>query len=408
MQKRAIRFTVLGLLLLAGAGASLIAWNVSSQLTALDARRGDIASRLDRLLTTIADIGAAQHMYVAPGQPAAAAFEQVASLIQRIHVDVQAVRPILESAESAELLTVITDSAATLVDADSSARSHYGSGETLCAAEVIFGQARETLATMTQAVRALQAAEARTQTAAQSQLQRSLATVVGGGAVLWALGLLALAWIPRQRIEPIDQNRAAPESRGGAAKAPAVAAATAQVQTVPAPQPTGQTVDLAAAASVCTGISRLNASSALPGLLARAAQVIDASGIIIWMGAGEELFAAAAHGYDPRIISRLGSIRRSADNATATAWRTGEPGVVPGGMKSSGAIVAPMFGPDGCIGVLAAEVRQGREGDMAARAVTVMLAAQLATVVTAWPAASSAPAPAVQPEAPQLREASGL
>src|SRR5688572_5900678 len=148
MQKRAIRFTVLGLLLLAGAGAGLIAWNVSSQLTALDARRDDIASRLDRLLTTIADIGAAQHTYVAPGQPAAAAFEQVASLIQRIHVDVQATRPILESVESAELLTVITDSAATLVDADSSARSHYGSGETLWAAEVIFGQALETLATM--------------------------------------------------------------------------------------------------------------------------------------------------------------------------------------------------------------------------------------------------------------------
>jgi hypothetical protein len=407
MQKRAIRFTVLGLLLLAGAGASLIAWNVSSQLTALDARRGDIASRLDRLLTTIADIGAAQHMYVAPGQPAAAAFEQVASLIQRIHVDVQAVRPILASAESAELLTVITDSAATLVDADSSARSHYGSGETLWAAEVIFGQARETLATMTQAVRALQAAETRTQTAAHSELQRALATVVGAGAVLWAVGLLALAWIPRQQIQQLDHNRASPESRGGAAKASSVTA-TAQVQTAPAPQSTPQPVDLAAAANVCTGISRLNASSALPGLLARAAQVIDASGIIIWMGAGEELFAAAAHGYDPRIIARLGSIRRSADNATATAWRTGEPGVVPGGAGASGAIVAPMFGPDGCIGVLAAEVRQGREGDTATRAVTVMLAAQLATVVTAWPAASSASPPAVQPEAPQLREASGL
>jgi hypothetical protein len=407
MQKRAIRFTVLGLLLLAGAGAGLIAWNVSSQLTALDARRGDIASRLDRLLTTIAQIGAAQHAYVAPGQPAAAAFEQVASLIQRIHIDVQAVRPILSSVESAELLTVITDSAATLVDADSSARSHYGSGEMLWAAEVIFGQARETLATMTQAVRALQAAEARTQTAAQSQLQRSLATVVGGGAALWALGLMALAWIPRPQIHQIDHTQV-PENRGGAAKEPAAATATVQVQAAPAPQPTPEPVDLAAAASVCTGISRLNTSSALPGLLARAAQVIDASGIIIWMGAGEELFAAAAHGYDPRIIARLGSIRRSADNATATAWRTGEPAVVPGAIGSSGAIVAPMFGPDGCIGVLAAEVRQGREGDTSTRAVTVMLAAQLATVVAAWPAASSAPASAAQPEAPQLREASGL
>jgi hypothetical protein len=405
MQKRAIRFTVLGLLLIAGAGAGLIAWNVSSQLNALDARRGDMAGRLDRLLTTIADIGAAQHAYVAPGQSAPAAFEQVASLIQRIHTDVQAVQPTLESVEAAELLTIITDSAATLVEADGSARSHYHTGQTLWAAEVIFGQARDTLATMTQAVRALQAAEARTQAAAQAQLQQSLVTIVGGGALLWTLGLLALTWVPRRSEHVASQEtgtRPAADTR--------LTTTTEKIQAAPSPEPaTRPAVDLTAAASVCTGISRLNASSALPGLLARAAQVIDASGIIIWMGAGDELFAAAGHGYDPRIIARLGSISRSADNATATAWRTGEPGTVASDTVSNGAIVAPMFGAEGCIGVLAAEVRQGREADTATRAVTTMLAAQLATVVTAWPAASAAPAAApAAPEAPQLREASGL
>ena len=46
---------------------------------------------------------------------------------------------------------------------------------------------------------------------------------------------------------------------------------------------------------------------------------------------------------------------------------------------SNGAIVAPMFGPDTCIGVLAAEVRHGREQDASTRAVTMMVAAQLAT-----------------------------
>jgi hypothetical protein len=404
MQKRAIRFTVLALLLIAGAGAGLIAWKLSSQLIALDARRSDVTGRLDRLLTTIADIGAAQHAYVAPGQSAPAAFEQVASLIQRIHTDVQAVRPMLESVQAAELLTMVTDSAATLVEADGSARSHYRTGETLWAAEVIFGQARDTLATMTQAVRALQAAEARTRAAAQARLEQSLVTVVGSGALLWALGLLALTWIPRQQAASREAVIADPRDSVHPS------AATEEVQTAPSPEPAPlPAVDLVAAASVCTGISRLNASSALPGLLARAAQVIDASGIIIWMGAGDELFAAAAHGYDPRIIARLGSIPRSADNATAAAWRTGEPRVVSGDNGSNGAIVAPMFGPDGCIGVLAAEVRRGRDADTATRAVTTMLAAQLATVVTAWPAASAAPAaPAAEPEAPRLREASGL
>jgi hypothetical protein len=61
---------------------------------------------------------------------------------------------------------------------------------------------------------------------------------------------------------------------------------------------------------------------------------------------------------------------------------------------SNGAVVAPMFGPDACIGVLAAEVRHGREDDTDTRAVTAMIAAQLATAVAAWPAASTAPAAA--------------
>lgn len=406
MQKRSIRFTVFALLLMAGAGAGFIAWNVSSQLTALDARRIDIASRLDRLLTALSEIGAAQHAYVAPGQSAPEAFEQVASLIQRIHTDLQDVRPLLASAEAAELVSMMTDSAATLVEADGSARSHYQNGESLWAAEVIFGQSRDTLATMTQTVRALQAAEARTHAEAQTRLQRSLASVAGGIALLWTVGLLALTWIPRQRALPqADLNEGAPAGHETASPA-TLAISPAAPATEAAPH---SSIDLMAAARVCTGISRLNATNALPGLLAEAAQVIDAAGIIIWMGAGDELFAAAAHGYDPRIVARLGSISRAGDNATATAWRTGQPGTVPGDGTSNGAIVAPMFGPEGCIGVLAAEVRQGREADAATRAVTTMLAAQLATVVTAWPASSAVPAAAEgRPEAPPLREASGL
>jgi hypothetical protein len=170
--------------------------------------------------------------------------------------------------------------------------------------------------------------------------------------------------------------------------------------------PETPSVDLTAAADVCTAISRLTSADQLPALLTRIATVIDASGIILWMGAGEELLAAAAHGYDPRVIGRLGAIPRSADNATAAAWRTGQVGFVPGDVMSNGAIVAPLFGQENCIGVLAAEVRHGRETDAATRAVTAMIAAQLSTALSAWPAPSTAPASA--PDAAPLREASGL
>jgi hypothetical protein len=152
-------------------------------------------------------------------------------------------------------------------------------------------------------------------------------------------------------------------------------------------------VDLGAAAEVCVAISRITTSNELPDLLACAAKVLDASGITIWLSEGEELFAVAAHGYDARAIARLGSIGKSADNATAIAWRNGEVTIVPGDMIAGGAVVAPLFGPDGCVGVLATEVRHGRENDPGTRAVTAMIAAQLATVVAGWPPAGTAAAP---------------
>jgi hypothetical protein len=176
----------------------------------------------------------------------------------------------------------------------------------------------------------------------------------------------------------------------------AAAAASAD----PAPgMPARPAINLGDAAAVCTAISRVTDAGALPEVLARAAAVIDAAGLIVWLSAGEELFAVTAHGYSPKMLGRLGPIARTVDNATAAAWRLGEMRVVTGDVMSNGAIVAPMFGPECCIGALAAEVRHGRETDAATQAVTTMIAAQLASIVPARPAASAAGAAAEKPAA---------
>jgi hypothetical protein len=107
------------------------------------------------------------------------------------------------------------------------------------------------------------------------------------------------------------------------------------------------------------------------------------------MGAGEELFPALAHGYDDHFIRRLGPIPRSAENATADAWRSGQMRTVAADVVSHGAVATPLAGISGCMGVLAAEVRHGRENDPATQAVAVMIAAQLASIVSAWPTASA-------------------
>ena len=150
--------------------------------------------------------------------------------------------------------------------------------------------------------------------------------------------------------------------------------------------------DLAAAASVCTDLSRITTTAALPGLLSRAAGALDATGLILWISAGEQLFPVMAHGYNEEMLARMGPIARDAENAAASAWRSGQLTVVPAATTGGqGAIVTPLFGLHSCIGVLSAELRQG-EDSPAVQAVATIIAAQLSTVVPAWPAGSFNPA----------------
>jgi hypothetical protein len=138
---------------------------------------------------------------------------------------------------------------------------------------------------------------------------------------------------------------------------------------------------LKAAADLSTDFGRARDTEAVTRLLERAADLIDASGIIVWMGdmTGGDLRAILSHGYSPDQLARMPSVPRAADNATSIAYRTGtlqmvlrRPGVKPG------AIAAPILGPDGCVGVVAAEINDGGETSEAVQAISTIMAAHLA------------------------------
>ena len=61
---------------------------------------------------------------------------------------------------------------------------------------------------------------------------------------------------------------------------------------------------------------------------------------------------------------------------------------------TNGAVVVPLMTPAGCVGVLAAELRHGGERREATRALATIVAAQLATLVSAAPSAGAANAQA--------------
>jgi hypothetical protein len=234
-------------------------------------------------------------------------------------------------------------------------------------------------------------AEARTaerQAAEQGEAaERNLeAVVLGATAVVVVIVLLTitLAW-PETRVEQVLASDVVPSEPSMAAPTAAVAEqATPSAYTTA--RPTGPV--LRKAAELCTNLGRVSDVQELRALVGQAADVIDASGLIVWTSnPGErELRAALWHGYSDEMLSRLPPLSKSADNAAARAFRSGQLQIVlaqPG--SSNGAVVAPLLTANGCVGVVSAEIRGGGESSESVQALAAIFAAQLATVFPAPP-----------------------
>ena len=152
------------------------------------------------------------------------------------------------------------------------------------------------------------------------------------------------------------------------------------------------------AATLCTEFGRVRDLPDLQSLLGRAAEAMDASGLVVWLGnsAGADLRPVLAHGYPPQTLARMPSVSRSDGNAAAAAYRTGELQLVLSrlGSPETGAVVAPILSTDGCIGALSAEIHGGGEGSEEVQALASIFAAQLSTIL-----ASPSATPEAEPKA---------
>ncbi len=371
MHKRSIRITLLTILLAGGVAAGLFLRHLDRRATDLRAADADVSARVARLTDALVDVAAAQHAYVTPGQGGEPWFERMSALIRQLYDDTSGLSGHLHSENAHATVEGLTAGIESLVAADTRVRENLRLGQALMAADVIFSDSRNTIDTMLGRLRELRAAEARTLETEHASLAGQRWLALGAAALLWLGGIAVLLSMISARATEASHAAAEP-GRAEDVAAPA------------RPSP----VDLAAAASVCVDLSRVSTAAALPELLGRAAAILDAPGIILWMAAGEELFAVTAYGYPQQVLTKVGPLARRSDNATASAWREGRMVTVAGAGGGNAAIVAPLFGPDSCIGVLAVEVRRDGDHDPTAQAVVTMFAAQLATVVSAWPAAS--------------------
>ena len=379
MRQRSVRFAIITLLLASLVAAAGFLWSIEQRAARTAALVSNASTRLTQIGDTIAGIGTAQQSYVAPGQLDEPWFERASTLIAQLERDTREVRDSLGAPESAEKLHQLTESVSTLKAADGRTRENLQLGQELMASDVIFSDGRNLLDSMIGSVHDLQTAEQVHLRARLSELSRQRWVALGSVALVWLVGLLAL---PGRRPRAVTADPKTPEQ---------AAARLITEPQQPRTQPRAD-VDLAAAANVCTDLSRITTTAALPGLLGRAAGALDATGLILWISAGEQLFPVMAHGYSDDVLSRMAPIARNAENAAASAWRSGQLTVVRASTAGEhGAIVTPLFGLHNCIGVLSAELRKGEESP-AVQAVATIIAAQLSTVVPAWPAGSLTPA----------------
>jgi hypothetical protein len=378
MQTHTNRLVVVAVLIAAGVAGGFFVLTAQRRMAALDAAGADISSRIERMIVTAGDIASAQQAYVAPGQPDQPWLERAAMLLQQYGEETSALRPLLQSTDAVAALEA-DKNFRSIVVVDGKARQYLQEEQDLLAADLIFSEGHDTIGALVIALRRLGVSEQAAATARIALVERQQWVTIALVGVLWLVGLMALVPLPGSAIRDsgfAGLGFSSPESRIPNPEPAAAAASPASI-------------DLAAAADVCGALARTADTASLREVLARAAAVLDARGIIVWMGAGEELFPALSYGYDERVIERLGPIARGAPNATAEAWRTAQLRTVAADVISHGAVAAPVSGIGGCVGVFAAELRHGREDDPGTQAVAAMIAAQLAGIVSAWPAAST-------------------
>lgn len=367
MRNRTVRLATLTLLFTIAIGAGLVAWNAEQRVHAVSSSERTELERFGRIAELLSALGSVQLAYSASPQTNDGWFGHVSRLVDRLEMEAAAVGTPPSSKEPSPPLRAFRDATAVVVQATARARDNLAAGRDVMAADLVLGETRERVEGMGRDLRLLRTARVAEFDTERAALEQRAWTVVGVGAGMWALALLVFA--RTQRADELE------------ALTPHVLSIASSPQLDINPAPDDSAIDLSKAAELCTAISRVATAEEVSRLLARAASILDASGIILWVSVGEHLVAIGSHGYEPSLITRVSPIPLAARNPTTAAWHSGETATLVGNAESNGAIVAPIWGPLGRIGVLAAELREGREREPRAKALMTLLAAQFSTAI---------------------------
>ena len=376
----------------------------------------------------LSDVRGAQGAYVAPGQDTAGWMLKASELFARIDAGITRLRNGTVNTAARARYEAAAKALIDQIELDTKAREHARS-DRLIASDLIFENAVEGQKRL-----AGELESGRTIDAEASQARVNRLTQLRFGMNAASLGFVTLLTLlfgrAVRRESPATAGSAAapaqaglmlrpdPKPASGAEKGPVqprpdskVSAAAAQAearlqQSAKASAPSRETLplrpspappmtpllpppapaNLTEVAELCVDLGRVIDSRDVPSLLERAAAVLQAKGVVLWVAdsAGAILRPTVTHGYPDKVVARLGPLQIDGDNVTSLAFRSMRPQTMSGtGPGAPAALAVPLLTASGCVGVLAAEVKDVKQDRSATEMLPVarIIAAQFAALI---------------------------
>ncbi len=351
----------------------------------------------DEAGASIATLKAAQQAYVAAGQGIQYRMEQAAASLETLSTQLVGLKRLTLGQTSATAVGAAAQTMDSFVELDERVREYAANGQVLMASDIIFTDGVEMLDSARGSLEAARVAERSHADATIAALSQRQATLLAGTA---GASLLVVAFLFVTGLRPTakeSSDTAGTREADATVQGLGLELSVAAVSSTPGDRPAESTeTDRPAStpameeiATLCCDLARVQDANDLPDLLSRAARLLDATGVIVWLTApgGGRLLPALTHGYDEAVVRRMGTIPRDADNATASAYRDAELRTVAAEGGSSAAIVSPLVAGHGCVGAMALEVAAGAETETTRHSLLSIVATQLAVLVSETPAA---------------------
>src|SRR4051794_21575513 len=232
------------------------------------ARTFDLEAR--DAIDAFAEARMAQQAYVAAGQGIGFWMPKVIASSQRADAALSAMR----SSATPQALAATDqamESAKAFADIEQRVREYLKTSQQLMAADIVFTEGTQAATAAMRQVETARQAEAQAVDATVAAVRAQEAIALGAAAAVAALIVLVLVFVPKTKIEAADTSLSI---------APARAVATERVA-APAPAEPTMIETFKTAATLATDFGRIRDLDDLTLLLGRAAELMDASGVMV-------------------------------------------------------------------------------------------------------------------------------